>query len=114
MEPTGIQQGIIKRKRRSEITGLYFRLVKRSVEDLSRCWFVSHEPRLATFFDEAEALFGNAQTLEMHMTSTANQEVAYLLKKMEDHNGIVVPVTNMKSNIDDAFARRFNSIIHFS
>jgi hypothetical protein len=56
----------------------------------------------------------NAKRLEMHMTSTANQEVAYLLKKMEDYNGIVIPVTNMKSNTDDAFAGRFNSIIHFS
>jgi SpoVK/Ycf46/Vps4 family AAA+-type ATPase len=35
-------------------------------------------------------------------------------ERMEDYNGLVILATNMKSNIDSAFTRRFNSIIHFS
>jgi len=35
-------------------------------------------------------------------------------ERMDDYNGLVILATNMKSNIDSAFTRRFNSIIHFS
>jgi SpoVK/Ycf46/Vps4 family AAA+-type ATPase len=66
------------------------------------------------FFDEADALFGKRTNVRDAHDRYANQEVAYLLKKMEEHNGIVILATNMKSNIDSAFTRRFNSIIHFS
>ncbi|MBI3714713.1 MAG: ATP-binding protein, partial [Betaproteobacteria bacterium] len=43
----------------------------------------------------------------------ANQEVSYLLQRVEDFPGIVILATNMKANIDDAFARRFQSLVHF-
>ena len=43
----------------------------------------------------------------------ANQEVAYLLQRIEDFPGTVILATNLKSNIDEAFSRRFQSIIYF-
>ena len=43
----------------------------------------------------------------------ANQEVSFLLQKLEDHKGLVILATNRKSNIDEAFTRRFQNIIHF-
>ncbi len=43
----------------------------------------------------------------------ANQEVSYLLQRIEDFPGVVILATNFKSNIDDAFSRRFQSMIHF-
>ena len=65
------------------------------------------------FFDEADALFGKRTNVRDAHDKYANQEVAYLMKRIEDHNGIVILATNKKSNIDEAFTRRFNSIIHF-
>jgi DNA polymerase III delta prime subunit len=65
------------------------------------------------FFDEADALFGRrSQTKEAH-DRYANQEVAYLLQRIEYFSGLVVLATNTHSNIDDAFTRRFQSMIHF-
>ncbi|MDB4582353.1 ATP-binding protein [Draconibacterium sp.] len=65
------------------------------------------------FFDEADALFGKRTNVSDAHDRYANQEVSYLLQKIEDHPGLVILASNLKSNIDDAFTRRFQSIIHF-
>ena len=36
-----------------------------------------------------------------------------LLKRIESHAGLVILASNMKSNIDTSFTRRFNTIIEF-
>jgi AAA+ superfamily predicted ATPase len=65
------------------------------------------------FFDEADALFGKRTNIKDSHDRYANQEVSYLLQRVEDYNGLVVLSTNLKTNIDDAFARRFQSVIQF-
>lgn len=65
------------------------------------------------FFDEAEALFGKRTQTNNSHDRYANQEVSYLLQRIEDYAGIIILATNLKSNIDEAFIRRFQSIIHF-
>jgi SpoVK/Ycf46/Vps4 family AAA+-type ATPase len=65
------------------------------------------------FFDEADALFGKRTSVRDAHDKYANQEVSYLLQRIEDFDGLVILASNMKNNIDDAFIRRFNSIIRF-
>ena len=65
------------------------------------------------FFDEADALFGKRTKISDAHDRFANQEVSYLLQRVEDYAGVVILASNLKSNLDDAFARRFQSIIHF-
>ncbi|MBA4058008.1 MAG: hypothetical protein C0490_25045, partial [Marivirga sp.] len=65
------------------------------------------------FFDEADALFGKRTGVRDAHDKYANQEVSYLLQRIEDYNGLIILATNMRSNIDDAFLRRFNSILKF-
>lgn len=64
------------------------------------------------FFDEADALFGKRTSIKDSYDRYANQEVSYLLQRMEDFNGLVILESNLKK-IDEAFMRRFQSIIHF-
>ena len=65
------------------------------------------------FFDEADALFGKrSETRDAH-DRYANQEVSYLLQRIEIFDGIAILASNQKENIDQAFARRFESIIYF-
>lgn len=66
------------------------------------------------FFDEADALFGKRTNVRDAHDKYANQEVSYLLQRVEDFDGLVILATNMKNNIDDAFIRRFNAIVKFS
>jgi len=66
------------------------------------------------FFDEADALFGKRTSVKDAHDKYANQEVSYLLQRIEDYDGMVILATNIKHNIDDAFIRRFNAILKFS
>jgi AAA+ superfamily predicted ATPase len=65
------------------------------------------------FFDEADSLFGKRSNVQSAHDKYANQEVSYLLQRVEDFPGLIILASNYKSNIDQAFVRRFNSIIHF-
>lgn len=66
------------------------------------------------FFDEADAIFGKRVKTSSSNDQHSNQQVAYLLQRIEDFPGVVILATNFKSNMDKAFARRFQSIINFS
>ncbi len=65
------------------------------------------------FFDEADALFGKRTHVRDAHDRYANQEIAWLLQRLEDYPGLVILATNFKNNIDQSFLRRFQSVIHF-
>lgn len=65
------------------------------------------------FFDEADALFSKRTNTENSNDRFANQEVAYLLQRIENYNGMVILSTNLKQNLDKAFIRRFQSMVYF-
>lgn len=64
-------------------------------------------------FDEAEALFGKRTQNNSSNDRYANQEVAYLLQRIEDFPGLIILASNLKANMDKAFTRRFQSMIYF-
>jgi SpoVK/Ycf46/Vps4 family AAA+-type ATPase len=65
------------------------------------------------FFDEADALFGKrSETKDAH-DRYANQEVSFLLQRIEVFDGIAILASNRRENLDEAFTRRFESIIYF-
>jgi AAA+ superfamily predicted ATPase len=65
------------------------------------------------FFDEADAIFGKRTGVRDAHDKYANQEVSYLLQRIESYNGLVILASNFRNNIDTAFIRRFNAIIYF-
>lgn len=66
------------------------------------------------FFDEADALFGSRTATTSSNDRYANQEVSYLLQRIEDCRSLVILATNLRGNIDDAFFRRFQMALGFS
>jgi AAA+ superfamily predicted ATPase len=66
------------------------------------------------FFDEADALFGKRTQTSSSNDRYANQEVSYLLQRIEDFPGVVILATNLRANLDEAFSRRFQSMIYFA
>lgn len=69
--------------------------------------------RAILFFDEADALFGKRGDVKQGVDRYANLEVSHLLQRLEDHAGVVILASNLKDNIDPAFIRRFQSVLHF-
>ena len=65
------------------------------------------------FFDEADALFGKRSEVRDSHDRYANIEIAYLLQKMEEYDGIVILATNLRQNLDDAFVRRIHFTVEF-
>ncbi len=64
-------------------------------------------------FEEADALFGKRTNISSAHDRFANQEVSYLLQRIETFSGLIILTTNIIGNIDDAFLRRFNAIVEF-
>ena len=65
------------------------------------------------FFDEADSLFGKRTQVRDSHDRSANQEVSFLLQQVETFDGLVILASNLASNVDEAFSRRFEQIIHF-
>ncbi len=66
------------------------------------------------FFDEADSLFGSRSAVSDARDRYANQEVAYLLQRIEQFEGVAMLATNLRGNLDAAFARRLNHVITFA
>ncbi len=64
-------------------------------------------------FDEADALFGKRSEVKDAHDRYANVEVAYLLQRMEQFDGLAILTTNLRSNVDEAFTRRLDAIVDF-
>jgi AAA+ superfamily predicted ATPase len=82
-------------------------------KNLARIFDQAEHRNWILFFDEADALFGKrSETKDAH-DRYANQETAFLLQRIETFDGIAILASNLRDNLDEAFARRFESIIYF-
>jgi hypothetical protein len=82
-------------------------------KNLARVFDQAQHTGWILFFDEADALFGKRNETRDAHDRYANQEVSYLLQRIEVFDGIAILATNQKDNMDRAFSRRFESIIYF-
>ncbi|NJO15942.1 MAG: ATP-binding protein [Thioploca sp.] len=98
---------------RIDLSRVISKYIGETEKNLSRLFDKAENRDWILFFDEADALFGKRTDIRDAHDKYANQEVAYLLQRIEGYNGLVILATNRRDNIDDAFARRFQAIIHF-
>ncbi len=95
----------------SQITSKY---IGETEKNLHRVFTAATDSNAILFFDEADALFGKRSEVRDARDRYANMEVGYLLQKMEEYEGIAILTTNLRSNLDEAFARRLQFIVEFS
>ena len=98
---------------RIDLSRVVSKYIGETEKNLSRLFDKAEDKDWILFFDEADALFGKRTDIRDAHDKYANQEVAYLLQRIEGYNGLVILATNQRANIDDAFIRRFQTIIHF-
>ncbi len=82
-------------------------------KNLSRVFDVAEQRGWLLFFDEADALFGKRSDTRDAHDRYANQEVAWLLQRIESFSGVAILASNQKDNLDPAFTRRFEAVVHF-
>ena len=98
---------------RIDLSRIISKYIGETEKNLSRLFERAENKDWILFFDEADALFGKRTDIRDAHDKYANQEVAYLLQRIESYNGLVILASNQRANIDEAFVRRFQAIIHF-
>lgn len=98
---------------RIDLSLMISKYIGETEKNLSNVFHQAEHKDWILFFDEADALFGKRTEIKSAHDRYANQEVAYLLQRIEQFDGVVILATNFRSNLDEAFSRRFESIIHF-
>lgn len=82
-------------------------------KNLDRVFAAARCANAVLLFDEADALFGKRSEVRDAHDRYANLEVAYLLQKMEEYEGLSILSTNLKQNLDEAFLRRLTYTVLF-
>lgn len=98
---------------RIDLSQVVSKYIGETEKNLEKIFNKAENKNWILFFDEADALFGKRSNVQNAHDRYANQEVSYLLQRVEDFPGLIILASNYKSNIDQAFVRRFNAIIHF-
>jgi hypothetical protein len=98
---------------RVDLSMVVSKYIGETEKNLANVFHHAEKHQWILFFDEADALFGKRTAVSDARDRFANQEVSYLLQKVEEYDGVVILATNFKGNIDPAFSRRFENIVHF-
>lgn len=96
-----------------DLASLVSKWIGETEKNLSAVFDVAERARCLLLFDEADALFGRRTEARDAHDRHANLETAYLLQRLEHFEGIAVLTTNLRANLDSAFARRFEFIVEF-
>ena len=82
-------------------------------KNLDRIFAEAERVNGVLLFDEADAIFGKRSEVRDARDRYANVEVAYLLQRMEQFQGIAILTTNLRANVDEAFLRRLDVLVEF-
>lgn len=99
---------------RIDLSQIVSKYIGETEKNLEKVFTGAEHKNWILFFDEADALFGKRSNVQSAHDKYANQEVSYLLQRVEDFPGLIILASNYKSNIDQAFVRRFNIIVKFT
>lgn len=96
-----------------ELSAVVSKYIGETEKNLNTIFNEAQSGNAILFFDEADALFGKRSEVKDARDRYANIEVAYLLQRVEQYDGVVILATNFRQNIDDAFTRRLDFLIDF-
>ncbi|MBU3030127.1 ATP-binding protein [Paracoccus marinaquae] len=99
---------------RVDLSMVVSKYIGETEKNLGRIFDMAAECDWVLFFDEADALFGARTPSANSNDRYANQEVSYLLQRIEECESLVILASNLRGNIDDAFFRRFQAAVGFS
>lgn len=99
---------------RVDLSQIVSKYIGETEKNLGTIFDEAKKANVILLFDEADALFGKRTQVKDSHDKNANFETSYLLQKMEEYTGISILTTNFLENIDKAFFRRINYVVHFA
>ncbi len=98
---------------RVDLSSVISRWVGETEKNLREIFDAAEGGTAVILFDEADALFGSRGEVKQAQDRFANQEVSFLLQRLEVFEGCAILTTNLQENIDEAFLRRFGAVVEF-
>ncbi len=96
-----------------DLSRVVSKYVGETEKNLSIVFNEAEKANAVLFFDEADSLFGKRGDIKSAQDHYVNQQVGFLLQKVESFQGIAFLATNLDDNMDKAFERRFSYIVRF-
>jgi len=98
---------------RVDLSSVISRWVGETEKNLREIFDAAEGGAAVVLFDEADSLFGSRGDVKQAQDRFANQEVSFLLQRLEVFEGCAILTTNLQENIDEAFLRRFGAVVEF-
>ncbi len=95
---------------RIDLSAVVGKYIGETEKNLSRVFDEAEAAGAVLFFDEADALFGQRTEINDSHDHYANQEVDYLLVRIQERPGLTLLASNMKSG-QEASRARFDHVI---
>ena len=99
---------------RVDLSKVVSKYIGETEKNLGEIFDSAKKSNVILLFDETDAIFGKRTEVKDSHDKNANVETSYLLQKMEEYNGVTIMTTNFIGNIDKAFFRRINYVVHFT
>jgi ATPase family associated with various cellular activities (AAA) len=96
-----------------DISKISSKWIGESEKNLAALFDAAEAGHAILLFDEADALFGKRTAVTSSNDHHANQQVNYLLQRLESFTGICILTTNNDAALDEAFRRRLSVHIRF-
>ena len=97
-----------------DLSRVISKYIGESEKNLCEIFDNAKKSNVILLFDETDSIFAKRTEVKDSHDRNANLETSYLLQKMEEHTGITILTTNFLENIDKAFFRRINYVVHFA
>ncbi len=98
---------------RIDLSQLTSKYIGETQKNISQLFERAKNINAMLFFDEADSMFAKRSEVKDSNDRYANADTAFLLQKLEEHEGITILATNYVNNIDDAFKRRIRFMVNF-
>jgi hypothetical protein len=98
---------------RVDLGMLVSKYIGETEKNLNALFEAAHRQHMVLLFDEAESLFGKRGEVKEARDRFANMEVSHLLSRIERHQGPCILTSNLREQLDPAFARRFQLVLEF-
>ncbi len=99
---------------RVDLSQLISKYIGETQKNIGRLFDAAARTDCVLFFDEADALFARRTDAADAQDRYSNAEIAYLLQRTEQYDGVILLATNLLQNFDEAFRRRIGFMVHFT
>jgi len=98
---------------RIDLSQIISKYIGETEKNLEKVFLQAEERDWILFFDEADSIFGKRTQVSNSNDRHANQGTSYLLQRIDESKNMIILASNFKDNFDEAYLRRFQSIIYF-